>query len=118
MSALADKILADIDARLREMILGTRTDGAHCAVSSGSALRARDIEKAMKKLEALPNPIVGFVCRPDAVARIRRVAEEEAHTIFGPVAVYEKEGQTEMCLAFYDLKELHRYLSPNVPHQP
>lgn len=117
MSALTEQILADLNARVEAAILGTRTDGAHCAVASGSVLRVRDIERAAKRLAALPKPIVGIVCRPDVVARVRRMADAEAHPLFGAVPVYEKQDQAEPYRAFYDLTEMHRYLSPNIADQ-
>ena len=114
MSATAEQILADINARVEAVILGTRTDGANCAVASGSVLRVRDIERAAKKLAAMPKPVVGIVCRPDVVGRVRRMADAEAHPLLGAVPVYEKQDQAEPYRAFYDHTEMHRYLSPNV----
>ncbi len=113
MSALAEKILADINACAEAAIFGTRTDGAHCAVASGSVLRVRDIEKAAKKLAAMPKPVVGIVCRPDVAGRVRRMAAVEAHPLLGAVPVYEKRDQAEPYRAFYDHEELRRYISPN-----
>lgn len=116
MSALTEQILADINARVEAAILGTRTAGAHCAASPGSVLRVRDIEQAAKKLAAIPKPVVGIVCRTDAVARVRRMADAEA--LLGAVPVYEKQDQPELYRAFYDREEMHRYLSPNASGQP
>lgn len=113
MSALTEQLLADINARVEAAILGTRTAGAHCAVSPGSVLRVRDIERAAKKLAAMPKPVVGIVCRPDVVGRVRRMADAEAHPLLGAVPVYEKQDQAEPYRAFYDREELNRYLSPN-----
>lgn len=118
MSALAEKILADINARVEAAILGTRTDGAHCAVASGSVFRMRDLERAAAKLAKLPKPCVGMVCRPDTVGRVRKLADAEAHPLLGPIPVYEKRDQPEACLAFYDHAELKRHLSPNAGNQP
>jgi hypothetical protein len=112
MSAIAKQMLDRINAIVEAHLLGTGTAGTHCAVASGSVLRARDIENAAKKFCAT-KPLVGFVCRPDAVVAVRRLAEKEAHPHFGAVPVYEKPDQVEQILAFYDREQMNRHLSPN-----
>lgn len=79
----------------------------------GSVFGVRDLNAAMEKLAGLPRPLIGIVCRPDTVSRVRRMAALEAHPLFGPVAVYEKRDQEEHARMFYDHDELRRYLSPN-----
>ena len=68
-----------------------------------------EIEAASRRLQETP-VLVGIVCRPDVVAAVRQVAKEEASPMFGEVPIYEKPGQVQECLAFYDRELLRIHL--------
>lgn len=112
MSTQTEQIVADIKARIEATALGIMASGGHCAEVPDSVLHARDIERAAGKLASMSKPLIGITCRPDVVARVRRMANAEKHPLLGPVPVYEKQDQAEPCRAFYEHDELHRYLSP------
>lgn len=77
---------------------------------------AYDLDRAVAEMAQLPKPCVGIVCRPQYVARVRKLAEAEASKEsescifkFAGVPVYEKADQEEDIFAFYDREALWKH---------
>jgi hypothetical protein len=104
------QLAAGLNARIETMVFGVlssanNTPGSPCSV-------VQEFEAVVKKFAEQPKPVVGFVCRPDLVGRLRSVVEAEAHPLFGAVPVYAKEGEVS-CKAFTCHAELRLYLEGN-----